>query len=417
MPVALLALTLSAFGIGTTEFVMMGLLPQVAAETHVSIPTAGQYVSSYALGVVIGAPILTAVALRLRRKTMLQWMMVLFAVGNFLTALAPTHETLVATRFLAGLPHGAFFGVGAVVAARMVSTSQRASATARMFIGLTVANIVGVPVGTLLGQQLGWRPTFVVVAVIGVAAVAAITALIPRDEPTGPVRLGRELTAFRRGQVWLGLAIVGFGFGGTFASYSYIAPMMTDLAGFASASVTLLLSLFGVGMTVGAYVGGKLADRSPIRTLMVSLPATAVVLATFVFTAHNPVLAPINLLLVGFTSTTAVPCVQMIIIEKAKDAPSLASAAIQSAFNIANSIGAYLGGAVIAAGWGLAAPNAVGSGLAVVGIGLVIALAFAQRRDSGTGTPGRGLGRLIATSRRRTAAARAADLEPATESA
>ncbi|MBB5154576.1 MFS transporter [Saccharopolyspora phatthalungensis] len=380
MPIALLALAIAAFGIGTTEFVMMGLLPDVATDLHVSIPDAGGYISLYALGVVIGAPLLTMLGMRTRRKTMLLSMLVLFTVGNLCSAFAPTHGLLLCARFLAGLPHGVFFGVGAVVAAGLVAADKRAQAISMMFIGLTVANIVGVPVGTMLGQMLGWRWAFGLVAVIGVIALAAVAALVPNQPRPTDVSVRGELRAFRRPQVWLAFAVVVFGFAATFSFYSYIKPVLTDVTGYTPTAVTLLLALFGVGMTVGTAVGGRLADRAPMKTLYVFLGALAASLALFVATSHSMVLAPITVFLIGATGFAAIPSIQARILDQAKEAPALGSASIQSTFNIANSLGAYLGGLVIAAGFGLTAPSWVGALLAVVGLGFALASGWLDRR-------------------------------------
>ncbi|KOG88206.1 MFS transporter, partial [Streptomyces varsoviensis] len=246
MPLALLALAISAFGIGTTEFVMMGLLPNVADDLGTSVPTAGYLVSAYAIGVVIGAPLLTALGSRVPRKRMLLLLMAVFTIGNLASALAHSFGLLVAGRVLAGLPHGAFFGVGAVVAARLVSDGRQARAVATMFLGLTVANIVGVPAATLLGQHLGWRATFLVVAGIGLVAMAALAALVPRLSLEHQGGLGHELRAMGNRQVLLGLLTAVFGFGGVFAVYSYLSSMMTKVTGFSETSVTLVLALFGI---------------------------------------------------------------------------------------------------------------------------------------------------------------------------
>ena len=369
MPIALLALAIAAFGIGTTEFVMMGLLPEVASNFHVSLSDASGYISLYALGVVVGAPLLTAAGMRVRRKTILISMMGLFTLGNLASALAPTHGTLLAARFVAGLPHGTFFGVGAVVAAGLVARDKRAQAISMMFIGLTVANIVGVPLGTLLGQNFGWRFTFGVVAVIGVVALAAVAALVPQQPKPTDVSLRGELVAFKRPQVWLAFAVVVFGFAATFSFYSYIKPLLTDVTGYTPAMATALLALFGVGMTVGTMIGGRLADRAPMRTLYAFLAALALALTGFLFTAHSMTLAAINVFLVGLAGFAAIPSIQARILDKAKEAPALGLASIQSTFNIANSLGAYLGGLVIAGGFGLTAPSWVGALLALVGLG------------------------------------------------
>src|SRR4051812_19583928 len=282
MPLALLALAVGAFGIGTTEFVMMGLLPDVADDLHISIPAAGHLVSAYALGVVIGAPLLAAVTSRMSRRTVLIGLMALFVVGNTLSAFAPGPDSLLAARFLSGLPHGAFFGVGAVVATTMVAPERKARSVSLMFLGLTVANIAGVPVATFIGQHLGWRATFLAVSVIGLAAIASLALLIPHDHahaPTGGLR--GELAALRSLPVWLALATTVAGFGALFSAYSYITPMLTDSAGFAKASVTLLLALFGVGATAGNLLGGRLADHSMRGTLFAGLGSLAAVLLLF----------------------------------------------------------------------------------------------------------------------------------------
>ncbi|MDQ7805306.1 MFS transporter [Amycolatopsis sp. A133] len=383
MPVALLALAIGAFGIGTTEFVMMGVLPQAAADFGVDIPTAGYLISGYALGVVIGAPLLTALAVRLPRKTMLLAMMGLFTLGNALFALSPNQEFGVAFRFLAGLPHGAFFGAGAVVASSLVGPGERAKAVSMMFLGLTLANVIGVPLGTLLGQQVGWRATFGVVAVIGLVAAAAIAKLVPHQgKPAAEASLKNELGAFKRPQVHLALAIVTFGLGGVFACLSYITPMLTDVAGYSPSNVTLLLSLAGVGMTIGNLLGGRLADRALMPGLYIALLALASVLGIFTITAQGKVGAAITIFFVGVAGFMIGPMMQARIMEKAGGTPSLVSAAVQSAFNIANSIGAYLGGLVIAGGLGLVAPNWVGALLAVFGLTLAIVSGTLDRREA-----------------------------------
>ncbi|GAA1023244.1 MULTISPECIES: MFS transporter [Amycolatopsis] len=382
MPVALLALAVGAFGIGTTEFVMMGVLPLTAADFHIDIPSAGYFISAYALGVVIGAPLLTALAVRLPRKTMLLAMMGLFTVGNALFALSPNQDFGIAFRFLAGLPHGAFFGAGAVVASSLAQPGQRAKAVSMMFMGLTLANVIGVPLGTLLGQQVGWRATFGVVAVIGLLAIAAIAKLVPHQGRPADPSIRGELGAFRRPQVWLALAIVMFGLGGVFACMSYIAPMLTDVAGYSPANVTVLLSLAGVGMTIGNYLGGRLADKALMPSLYVALLALATVLAIFTVTAQGKVGAAVTIFFVGVAGFMIGPMMQARIMEKAGGTPSLVSAAVQSAFNIANSIGAYLGGLVIAGGLGLLAPNWVGALLAVLGVSIAAVSGLLDRREA-----------------------------------
>ncbi|MFB7293943.1 MFS transporter [Actinacidiphila glaucinigra] len=380
MPLALLALAISAFGIGTTEFVMMGLLPDVADDLHTSIPTAGYLVSGYALGVVIGAPLLAAITTRMPRKALLLSLMGLFTVGNTLSALAPGFGWLLAGRVLSGLPHGAFFGVGAVVAAGMVDPARKARAVSLMIAGLTVANIVGVPAATLLGQHLGWRATFLTVGVIGLVAIAGIALLVPRIPLAPGGGLRRELSAFRSGQVWLTLSTTIFGFAAVFAVYSYVTPMLTEVAGFGEGSVTLVLALFGVGATIGNLLGGRLADRALRPALLGGLGALAVVLLLFTVTLHARWSAALTVVLLGVAAFAAGSPMMMLVMEKARHAPALASAANQAAFNLANAGGAWLGGVVLAHGLGYTAPAVAGAGLAVIGVGIATAGGLWERR-------------------------------------
>ncbi|MFD9973372.1 MFS transporter [Streptomyces sp. NPDC059017] len=383
MPLALLALAVSAFGIGTTEFVMMGLLPNVAEDLGTSVPTAGQLVSAYAIGVVIGAPLLTALGSRVPRRRMLLLLMALFTVGNLASALAPGFGTLVAGRVLAGLPHGAFFGVGAVVAARLVAPGRQARAVATMFLGLTVANIVGVPAATLLGQHLGWRATFLVVTAIGLVAMAALARLVPQLPVESHQGIARELRALGNRQVILGLLTAVLGFAGVFAVYSYLASMTTEVMGLGETSVTLVLALFGIGMTLGALAAGPLTDRALRPTLYGSLAALALVLVAFRLTAHIPWLALVTVVVlgaVGFMTTTPL---QMLVMNKAQDAPTLASASNHSAFNLANAGGAWLGGAAVAAGWGWTSPALVGAALTVVGLATAVTAGLLDRTAKG----------------------------------
>ncbi|MEU3506754.1 MFS transporter [Streptomyces longwoodensis] len=391
MPLALLALAVGAFGIGTAEFVMMGLLPDVAADLHVSLPTAGHLVSAYALGVVVGAPLLAAVTARTSRRTVLISLMVLFVAGNALSAFAPGYDSLLAARFLSGLPHGAFFGVGAVVATTMVAPERKARSVSLMFLGLTVANIAGVPVATLMGQHLGWRATFLGVSAIGLAAIAALAALIPHDHAPAPVTgLRGELAALRSLPVWLALGTTVAGFGALFSAYSYITPMLTDAAGYADGSVTLLLALFGVGATIGNLLGGRLADVSLRGTLFGGLTALAAVLALFPPLMSAGWSAALAVVLLGVAAFVTGSPLQLMVMEKASSAPSLASSANQAAFNLANAGGAWIGGLALAAGFGVTSPAVAGAALAVLGLA-VAAAAYAVDRGR---APGRG--RLVA---------------------
>ncbi|MEU2558188.1 MFS transporter [Streptomyces longispororuber] len=386
MPLALLALAVGAFGIGTTEFVMMGLLPNVADDLHISIPTAGHLVSAYALGVVIGAPLLAGLTARLPRRRVLIGLMVLFVVGNALSAAAPDYHLLAAARFLSGLPHGAFFGVGAVVATGLVAPERKARSVSLMFLGLTVANIVGVPVATLMGQQLGWRATFLAVSAIGLAAIAALALLVPADHGHGDaVGLRGEVRALGSLPVWLALGTTVAGFGALFAAYSYVTPMLTDAAGFAEASVTLLLALFGVGATVGNLLGGRLADHSLRGTLFGGLGALVLVLALFPLLMKAEWSAAVGVALLGMAAFTTGSPLQLMVMEKAAAAPSLASSANQAAFNLANAGGAWIGGLALAAGLGVTSPAVAGAALAVLGLGVAaVAYAVDRRRTPAT---------------------------------
>jgi DHA1 family inner membrane transport protein len=383
----LLALAISAFGIGTTEFIMMGLLPEIAAAFHVTIPTAGDLISGYALGVVVGAPLLTAASVRLSRRTVLIGLMAVFTVGNLFAAIAQSYTMLLAARVLTGLPHGAFFGAGSVVAADMVPSNKRATAISMMFAGLAVANVIGVPAGTLISQHVGWRFAFVLIAVIGVASIAVIWLMLPPKPQSTGATLGPELATFRRPQVWLALAVGTFGFAGVFAVYSYVEPMMTHVAGYSTTSVNWLLALFGIGMTVGNFVGGRLADRALMPSMYGALAALSLLLAVFVATAHNQVMAAVTLFLIGAAGMACVPIIQTRIMDVARGAPTLAAAANHSAFNVANATGAFLGGLVIAAGFGWTAPSWVGAGLAGVGLALAVVSGALERRPAQNALP------------------------------
>ncbi|WJV49158.1 MFS transporter [Streptomyces flavofungini] len=396
MPLALLALAVGAFGIGTTEFVMMGLLPNVADDLHISIPTAGHLVSAYALGVVIGAPLLAAVTAKLPRRRVLIGLMALFVVGNAVSAAAPDYHWLMAARFLSGLPHGAFFGVGAVVATGLVGPERKARSVSLMFLGLTVANVVGVPVATLMGQQLGWRATFLAVSAIGLAAIVALALLVPADHGHGRhAGLRGELRALGSLPVWLALGTTVAGFGALFAAYSYVTPMLTESAGFAEASVTLLLALFGVGATVGNLLGGRLADHSLRGTLFGGLGALVLVLLFFPVLMRAEWSAAVGVTLLGTAAFTTGSPLQLMVMEKAAAAPSLASSANQAAFNLANAGGAWIGGLALAAGFGVTSPAVAGAGLAVFGIG-VAAVAYAVDRGRESSSWPGASGRLVA---------------------
>ncbi|MFE5588219.1 MFS transporter [Kitasatospora sp. NPDC056531] len=387
MPLALLALAIGAFGIGTTEFVIMGLLPEIAGDYGVSIPTAGLLVTGYAIGVVIGAPLMTVLGTRISRKTMLTLLMGLFTVGNLVSATAPGFGLMLAGRIVASLAHGAFFGIGSVVAAELVAPQKKAGAIATMFTGLTVANIVGVPLGTFIGQAVGWRTTFAAVAVLGVVGLLGIAKLVPAVPRAEGAHLRRELTAFRNPQVLLAMAMTVLGFGGVFAAITYIAPMMTHVAGYSDGAVTWLLVLFGVGMFLGNLLGGRFADRKLMPLLYTTLGGLAVVLGLFTLTAHDKIAAAVTITLVGALGFATVPPLQKRVLDQAHGAPTLASAVNIGAFNLGNALAAWLGGTVITAGLGYTAPNWVGALLAAAALVLAFWSAALERRTPAATVP------------------------------
>lgn len=355
MPIALYALTAGAFGIGVTEFVIMGLLLEVGAEFGVSIQAAGWLISGYALGVVVGAPLLTAMTGRWPRKTVLLGLMVIFTLGNAACALAPSYGFLMAARVLTAFAHGTFFGVGSVVATGLVAPDKRASAIAFMFTGLTLANILGVPFGTWLGQAFGWRATFWAVAGVGVVALGVIGFFVPQDRNVQSGSDWRaDLVAMARRPVLLGLLTTVLGYAGVFAVFTYIAPLLTQVVGFDATAVSLILLVFGAGLVAGNLLGGKLADRYLVPTVLGSLIALAVALGLMTFALHNRILAVIFVGLLGASAFATVAPLQMWVLEKAQGAgQSLASSFNIAAFNLGNAIGAWLGGVVIAYGPGL----------------------------------------------------------------
>lgn len=395
MPAGLIALALGGFGIGLTEFVIAGLLPDVAADFHVDAAAAGWLISGYALAVAVGAIGLTAAVTRLPRKTVLIALMVLFIVGNAISALAADYPTMLAGRLVAALCHGAFFGIGSVVAASLVDPSRKARAIAIMFTGLTAANVLGVPFGTLLGQQLGWRSTFWAITVIGVVALVGVAVLVPRGAGTPAdgapaASLRSELRVFRSGQLWLSLAATVLGFGGMFGAFTYIAYTLTGISGFPAAAVPWLLILFGLGLFAGNAVGGRFADRSIDGTLLVVLAVLTVILGAFALLAAVPAAAIAALVLMGAFGFATVPALQLRVLRSADDAPTLASGANIAAFNVGNALGAWLGGLTIAAGLGYASPLWVGAAMTLAALAVVAAAAavraghFRSRRQPST---------------------------------
>ncbi|MFE9171897.1 MFS transporter [Streptomyces kebangsaanensis] len=372
MPLALLALAIGAFGIGTTEFVIMGLLPQVGAGFGVSVPTAGLLVTGYALGVMIGAPIMTVLGTRISRKNMLMLLMGLFILGNSISAVAPVFAVMLIGRVVASLAHGAFFGIGSVVAAELVAPERKAGAISMMFTGLTVANVVGVPLGTFVGQSAGWRVTFLLVAALGVLGLVGVAKLVPDVPKPDGVQLRHEVAAFKDAQVILAMAMTVLGFGGVFAAITYIAPMTTEVSGFAESSVTWLMVVFGLGMVAGNLIGGRFADRKLMPMLCTALGGLALVLLLFTFLASGKAASVVAVFLIGALGFATVPPLQKRVLDHAHGAPTLASAANIGAFNLGNALSAWLGGLVISAGLGYTAPNAVGAVLAAAALVLAV---------------------------------------------
>lgn len=377
-----IALAVGGFGIGTGEFVITGLLPDVASTFEVSIPTAGYVISAYALGVVIGAPVIAILSARLPRRTLLLCLMGLFAVGNTLSALAPTFWSFTALRFITGLPHGAYFGVASLVAASMVPPNKRTRAVGRVMLGLTIATLAGTPLATFMGQMLSWRAAFFLVGGIGALTVALLWYFQPRDKVQEGASIRRELSAFGRSQVWLTLGIAAIGFGGMFSVFSYIASTTTQTAQLPVGMVSIVLALFGIGMNVGNIVGSRLADISLKGTIGGSMVFYIVVMLAFALFAHHPIALYITVFLVGCGFAPG-PALQTRLMDVAADAQTLAAASNHSAFNVANALGAWLGGLVISWGWGFAATGYVGAFLSLLGLGIfAVSVSLEKRRGA-----------------------------------
>ncbi|AVS62912.1 MFS transporter [Paracidovorax avenae] len=383
---AVLALGLGGFSIGTGEFVIMGLLPEVARDIGVTIPQAGHVISAYALGVVIGAPVLAVLAARWGRRALLIALMAVYALGNFASAMAPGYLSLNLLRFVTGLPHGTYFGVAALVAASLAPPGRRASAVGLVMLGLTGATLAGVPIAAALGQHFGWRAAFVFVGMIAVLAMAMVRRGVPYMPPDAAASPWRELGALRRKQVWLTLGIGAIGFGGMFAVFSYIKPTLTEVAGLPVGGVPFVLALFGAGMVAGNLVGARLADRALMRTIGGLLVWSLVVLGAFVFAAQHVVAAALATFLIG-TIVAIGPALQIRLMDVAGDAQTLAAALNHSAFNCANALGAWLGGVAITAGLGWTSTGWVGALLAVAGLVVFAASLAAERRASGPPAP------------------------------
>ena len=388
MPIALLALTAGAFGIGTTEFVIMGLLLQVSADLHVSIAAAGLLISGYALGVAVGAPLLTIATRRVPRKTVLLALMAIFTLGNIACALAANYEMLMAARVVTSLAHGTFFGVGSVVATGLVPPERRASAIAMMFTGLTAAALLGVPAGAWLGLHFGWRSTFWAVALIGVIAFAVLALFVPRGRAdAAPSSLRDELAVLGRPQVLLGLAMTVLGYAGVFVVFTYIQPLLTGVTGVSAAAVSPILLLFGGGLAVGNLLGGRLADRALMPSVLGTLAVLAAVLGAMQFVIHTPWTAILFVLLLGVAAFATVAPLQLRVLDKAAGAgQNLASSLNIAAFNLGNALGAWVGGVVIDRGPGLQALGWVAALLTLVGLAIALWSRALDRPISPTAT-------------------------------
>lgn len=381
MYLPLLALALAAFGIGTTEFVIMGLLPDVARDLDVSIPAAGMLITGYALGVAIGAPIMAFATARLPRKKALIGLMGIFIIGNAFCAVAENYNLLMMARVVTALCHGAFFGIGSIAAANLAPPNRRASAIAMMFMGLTIANVLGVPFGTLLGQEAGWRATFWAVTAIGVAAFAALALLLPRDKPEAPPSLMTELAVLRDPRVWMAFGLTILNSAALFALFTYIAPILGEITQITPRAVSYTLLLIGVGLTVGNFIGGRMTDAHPRTTLLVTFTAVGFFHLIFYWTAFSFIPAEVTLFLWGIAFFASCSAVHYNAITTGSRAPNLISTFNIGAFNTGNALGAWAGGAVIDAGLGLRAVPVTATAFSLVTVLLCLAFLRTRRKD------------------------------------
>lgn len=382
-PKALLALAIGGFGIGLTEFVIMGILPEVAGSLQISIPQAGHFIAAYALGVVVGAPLLTGISGKLPSNRMLLLLMVWFTLFNTLSAFAGNYYTMLSLRFLSGLPHGAFFGIGAVVAGKLAKEGRSAQAIATMFAGLTIANVIGVPIGTYIGQTYHWSASFLMVGVVGVATLASIFFWMPRLETQSEESGSADAKGLRNPELWALIALTTIGTGGFFAWYSYIAPLMTQVANLPEHMVSYAMIIAGLGMVVGNFMGAKMAERfSPLVAVAGSLATMILVLIANSLLASSPHIVLVLTFVIGMVSFTVATPIQMAIISTAKGAEMLGSSLNQSAFNMGNASGAYFAGLPIAYGYGVPAAGLVGAVLAALGVSIAVGLLAYRRQQN-----------------------------------
>lgn len=382
MKKGLYALLLGGLGIGITEFVMMGLLPDIAKDLAISIPQAGHLISAYALGVVIGAPLLVLIAGKYPPRNILIFLMIIFTVFNGLSAFAPGYTSLFISRLLAGLPHGAFFGVGSVVASRLAPKGKEAQSIAIMFAGLTIANIAGVPLGTYIGHNYSWRLSFAVIVLVGLITIASLKYWMPNLPASKENSLKTQLKFFQSSRSWLMILMISIGTGGLFAWYSYIAPLMTEVSGFSANSMTYILMVAGFGMLLGNFIGGRLADIvSPAKASLILLTTMAITLVIVYFVSFNPILSLIMTFVTGAVAFALAPSIQMLMINTAKGSEMLAASTSQASFNIGNALGAFLGGLPLAAGYNYTSPSLVGALMALTG-GVVAWVIVVQSRTA-----------------------------------
>ena len=379
-PIAIYVLMIGAFAIGTTEFLIMGILPEVANDLHVSVSKAGLLVTGYALGVAIGGPLLTAITVRFPRKALLLGLMALFVTANILSAIASDYFVLMAARILSALSHGTVFGIGSIVATRLVSPKQQASAISMMFIGVTLANILGVPLGTWIGQSYGWRSAFWAVAFLGLLSFIALAVSVPRIKNEERPQFMKEVSVLRSLQVWLSLLMTVLGFGGVFVIFTYITPLLTNVTGYQENAVTGLLLLFGAGLTIGNIAGGKLADWKLMPSLIGMLVLLTLIMALFTVTMHSKLATVITIFIWGIAAFGTVPGFQMLVLNKAGAAPNLASSLNIGAFNLGGAGGAWLGGIVLDSALGIVSLPWVAASVTLVGLIVTIWSSVMERK-------------------------------------
>ncbi|EDM36768.1 putative transmembrane efflux protein [Pedobacter sp. BAL39] len=383
MKKSLITLTLGGLGIGITEFVMMGLLPDISRDLHITIPEAGHLISAYALGVVIGAPLLVMLAGSYPPKKILMALMLMFSIFNAFSAFAPDYISLFAARLLAGLPHGAFFGVGSVVASRIADKGKEAQSVSLMFAGLTIANLIGVPFGTYIGHHYSWRYTFVIIVLVGIITLLSLKFWMPNLPATKNRDLKKELGFFKLPEAWLIIFMIAIGTGGLFAWFSYIAPLLTDVSGFGEQSITYILALAGFGMLVGNFIGGKLADRfSPSKASMALLLVMTLCLVILHYVSVNQTMSLIMTFITGAAAFALVAPIQILMINTAKGSEMIAGAVSQASFNIGNALGAFFGGLPLIAGYDYTSPVWVGALMALIGAGIAWVFILKQRNPA-----------------------------------